>query len=424
MRPEDFLPPIAVEHFVTPLAESYSQLKASCHVDIDNYFDWFPTLDNVKNVDTLKSFPTFPKVEDLLDGILLGLLIVFGRFILTKLFFEPIGRACMDLKGEQKFHKFCHGHTKTRERFVSEQADVIIETSEQIKKISKDYKISVEEVKEFVNLRNQLTIEEKQLHKFSEVSYKMCWHILLTVYGILFVALEEDYFGDTKNTLWNNYPLMTVSSTVYWYVMLEFGYYIHEFVFFFFEQKRSDDAMMLTHHLATLALISGSYIMNMNCIGAAVMIVHDIADAFLEIAKLFNYMKDARPWAEGVSDAVFVCFAIAFIASRCGVFPYKILYQGCLLSMNKTVPTFFILNILHGFLWVLQLLHIIWSYMIVKSALKFLKGEEIADERSMVEGLQKSISSLTGEELEKELEDKRIAIAKLEKLSSQTKKNK
>merc|ERR1712146_174417 len=93
-----------------------------------------------------------------------------------------------------------------------------------------------------------------------EVSYKMCWHILLTVYGILFVALEEDYFGDTKNTLWNNYPLMTVSSTVYWYVMLEFGYYIHEFVFFFFEQKRSDDAMMLTHHLATLALISGSYI--------------------------------------------------------------------------------------------------------------------------------------------------------------------
>ena len=62
--------------------------------------------------------------------------------------------------------------------------------------------------------------------------------------------------------------------------------------------------------------------------------------------------------------------------------------------------------------------------MIVKSALKFLKGEEIADERSMVEGLRKSISSLTGEELEKELEDKRIAIAKLEKLSSQTKKNK
>merc|ERR1711988_354862 len=194
-------------------------------------------------------------------------------------------------------------------------------------------------------------------------------------------------------------------ATVYWYVMLEFGYYIHEFVFFFFEQKRSDDAMMLTHHLATLALISGSYITNMNCIGAAVMIVHDIADAFLEIAKLFNYMKDARLWAEGVSDAVFVCFAIAFIASRCGVFPYKILYQGCLLSMNKTVPTFFILNILVGFLWVLQLLHIIWSYMIVKSALKFLKG----DERSMVEGLQKSISSLTGEELEKELEDKRIA---------------
>jgi len=412
------------EHFLSPLVEAYSQLKASCHVDIDNYFHWFPTVDHVKNVDTLENFPTFPKGEDLLDGILFGLLILLGRLILTKLFFEPIGKACMDLKAEQKFHKFCHDQTTMRERFVSEQADVIIETSEQIKKISKDYKISVEEVKEFVTLRNQVTIEEKQLHKFSEVSYKMFWHILLTVYGLLFIALKEDYFGDTKNTFWNNYPLMTVPSTVYWYVMVEFGYYIHEFVSFFFEQKRSDDAMMLTHHVATLLLISGSYLTNMNPIGAATMIVHDIADSLLEIAKLFNYMKDARPWAEGVSDGFFICFAIAFITSRCGVFPYKIIYQGCILARNITIPSFFILDFLFSFLLVLQVLHIIWSYMIVRSALKFLKGEEIADERSMVEGLQKSISTLTGEDLEKELEDKRIAIANLDKLSSQTKKNK
>merc|ERR1711988_167545 len=136
------------------------------------------------------------------------------------------------------------------------------------------------------------------------------------------------------------------------------------------------DAMMLTHHLATLTLISGSYLMNMTPIATATMIVHDIADSLLEIAKLFNYMKDARPWAEGVSDGVFVSFAIAFITSRCGVFPYKIIYQGLLLSRNVTVPAFFALD------------------------------------------------AFTGEELEKELEDKRIAIAKLDKLSSQTKKNK
>merc|ERR1711918_38264 len=125
----------------------------------------------------------------------------------------------------------------------------------------------------------------------------------------------------------------------------------------------------------------------------------------------------------GVSDGVFVSFAIAFITSRCGVFPYKIIYQGLLLSRNITVPAFFALDFFISFLLILQVLHIIWSY-IVRSALKFLKGEELTDERSMVEGLQKSISSLTGEELEKELEDKRIAIAKLDKLSSQTKKNK
>merc|ERR1712146_816625 len=66
-----------------------------------------------------------------------------------------------------------------------------------------------------------------------------------------------------------------------------------------------------------------------------------IADSLLEIAKLFNYMKDARPWAEGVSDGCFVCFAIAFITSRCGVFTYKIIYQGCILARNITIPSFF-----------------------------------------------------------------------------------
>merc|ERR1712227_1139813 len=126
---------------------------------------------------------------------------------------------------------------------------------------------------------------------------------------------------------------------------------------------------MLTHHLATLILISGSYLMNMTPIATATMIVHDIADSLLEIAKLFNYMKDARPWAEGVSDGVFVSFAIAFITSRCGVFPYKIIYQGLLLSRNVTVPVFFV------FLLIFHVLHIICLFMIVRSALKFLKGE-------------------------------------------------
>jgi len=33
-------------------------------------------------------------------------------------------------------------------------------------------------------------------------------------------------------------------------------------------------------------------------IGSLVMVVHDVSDVFLETAKIFNYVKDARPWAQ------------------------------------------------------------------------------------------------------------------------------
>ena len=68
----------------------------------------------------------------------------------------------------------------------------------------------------------------------------------------------------------------------------------------FVEARRSDHWAMLIHHVATMTLIAGSYVCNFVPIGALVMITHDAADSFLEIAKIFNYMCKARPWAQKV----------------------------------------------------------------------------------------------------------------------------
>jgi hypothetical protein len=68
----------------------------------------------------------------------------------------------------------------------------------------------------------------------------------------------------------------------------------------FVEARRSDHWAMLIHHVATMTLIAGSYACNFVPIGALVMITHDAADSFLEVAKIFNYMCKARPWAQKV----------------------------------------------------------------------------------------------------------------------------
>lgn len=242
----------------------------------------------------------------------------------------------------------------------------------------------------------------------------------MTAYGIYHICFGTTWFSNPVS-VWENYPLQQVSSPIYWYVMAEFGLYIHEFVFFFLEANRSDDVMMLVHHIATLILISSSYILNMNGANTLTMLIHDCADSLLEFAKLFNYMKDARPWAEGVSDRFFIGFALTFITTRCGFFPYKVIYQACFQVRNSILPPFRYFDILVGFLCVLQVLHIIWSVMIVKMAVGFLKGEELKDERSYVEGLEKTMSSLTAEEQENELIEKTKVLAKLDALKEEPK---
>lgn len=141
------------------------------------------------------------------------------------------------------------------------------------------------------------------LKKFTEAAWKFQAYFFNTVYGFLFVLGEQGWMWDTESC-WSAYPLSVVPRSIYWYYMMELGVYIHELVNVFTDDRRKDFVAMVTHHISTLILISGSYIVNFIPIGSLVMVVHDVADSFLEAAKLFNYATKARPWAQKVRDHV------------------------------------------------------------------------------------------------------------------------
>jgi hypothetical protein len=430
---------------LTTMLNFYNSMKASCSVDIATYFDHFPVYAHIPNADIFKNFESFPLVEHLIDGVVIAFFLTLFRVLLDKALIRPVGKWCMKQTTEESLKELYNRNPKQCKVLVQEFDKINEETkkankkkagegnknekdnalsinndSSRMRNLSNLHSIPYEQVKEFFTLRSQLTKDEKQLHKFSEVSFKVLCHTFLTVYGIYHICFGTTWLSNPLS-VWENYPLQQISSPIYWYVMAEFGLYIHEFIFFFLEAHRSDDIMMLVHHIATLILISCSYTLNMNGVGTLTMLVHDCADSLLEFAKLFNYMKDARPWAEGVSDGFFIGFALTFITSRCGVFPYKVIFQACLQARNNILPKFFAFDILVGFLCVLQVLHILWSVMIVKMAIGFLKGEELKDERSFVEGLEKTMSSLTAEEQENELIEKKQALAKLDALKEERK---
>ena len=71
--------------------------------------------------------------------------------------------------------------------------------------------------------------------------------------------------------------------------MLEMAFYWSLFFTQFSDVKRKDFMEMFVHHLATLALLTLSWTTQMHRIGSLVILVHDVADHWMELAKMARY---------------------------------------------------------------------------------------------------------------------------------------
>lgn len=67
------------------------------------------------------------------------------------------------------------------------------------------------------------------------------------------------------------------------------AYYIYTSFAIFFEPKMKDRNEMLLHHFVTLSLLISSYAGNVVKYGLAILILHDIADPLMEVAKMCFY---------------------------------------------------------------------------------------------------------------------------------------
>ena len=76
------------------LRDLYRALRQGVHVPLEDYFSSLPTMPDGLTAKDLKA-AGFPKTDDLLDGILIGLGLTILRVILTHFVFDPCGRVGM-----------------------------------------------------------------------------------------------------------------------------------------------------------------------------------------------------------------------------------------------------------------------------------------------------------------------------------------
>lgn len=88
------------------------------------------------------------------------------------------------------------------------------------------------------------------------------------------------------------------------------------------------------------------------------MILHDVADPLMEVAKLFLYHKNQR-----MADTFFVTFSAVFIFTRDFVYTKRIIW---FLFQHKHKYDYIMKDFFFGLLSFLQVLQWIWTVMIVK----------------------------------------------------------
>nr|CAH8856307.1 unnamed protein product [Trichobilharzia regenti] len=223
----------------------------------------------------------------------------------------------------------CSSYTLLEEVYYKEKRP----NSDRIKEIAKSLKLN-ERMVEIWFRRRRNREKSPIIVKFVESEWKFCYYTTMFTYG-LFSLYKKSYLWDVRDAM-QNYPYYVMPTEIHWYYMIQLGYYTASLIWVFYEVKRSDFKVLLGHHIATVSLLAFSYITNHHRIGALILLLHDVADCWMEAAKLCKYVKK-----HAASEVLFTIFVFVWIVTRLTYFPY-----------------------------VLQALHIYWFCLIVKVALQ------------------------------------------------------
>ncbi|VDP47924.1 unnamed protein product [Schistosoma margrebowiei] len=138
-----------------------------------------------------------------------------------------------------------------------------------------------------------------------------------------------------------------------------------------------DFKVLLGHHISTVSLLTFSYITNYHRVGSVVLILHDIADCWMEAAKICKYVNKQL-----ATEVLFSIFVPVWIVTRLTYFPLWVIWTTFKFGIfvYGPYPANFIMV---GFLLVLQILHIYWFCLIVKIAIQVKSnGRIVKDCRS------------------------------------------
>jgi ceramide synthetase len=308
------------------------------------------------------------------------------RVVLDFALFYPIARLCTPLPSEHKMLKFKHKvenkAIEKLEKFAKSTGKVL---KTKIEEFAQKNEIDPNVVEDFLNYANKKKSFERKLRmkhkKFAESLFKFSFYVIM--WSFTFGLFNKEHWFYDFYSGFKDFPYTPSPVEMHYIYYIQNGIYLHFMVFQFIDVKRSDFWEMFIHHVSTCILISYSFYSNLLTVGILVLVVHDCADIFLELAKLFNYME-----IPVLPDITFGVFAITFFVSRLVIYPRSIVYPALTKTqfMRDMYPGFMfipyflcVLVFLHAF-WMFLILSMIYRLMIVGKVEKDIRSESEAED--------------------------------------------
>ncbi|KAH9288452.1 hypothetical protein KI387_032569, partial [Taxus chinensis] len=226
---------------------------------------------------------------------------------------------------------------------------------------------------------NEIEDLKKRHKKFKESAWKLLYYFSAESLALA-VTYNEPWFTNTRNfwvgpgdQIWPDQKVKTKLKLLYMYAA---GFYTYSIAaLFFWETRRSDFGVSMSHHVATLILILASYLLRFSRVGSVVLAIHDASDVLLEVSKMFKYSGSTM-----IPSVCFVLFAISWIVLRLVYFPFWIIWSTSYeviysieTKKNKVEETiyYYIFNTL---LICLLVLHIYWWVLIYRMFVRQIKA--------------------------------------------------
>ena len=123
--------------------------------------------------------------------------------------------------------------------------------------------------------------------KFVVSGWKFINYCITSAIGIYCLSVEEWMWNPVL--YFKNFDFQSLSAPIKLYYQIGLASYIYASISVFIQPKQKDFYIMLVHHVTTLFLIYTSLLSGLHRIGSVILVLHEISDPFMEVAKLFLY---------------------------------------------------------------------------------------------------------------------------------------